>query len=52
MGGGGGGGSGGGGGGGFTVGVLVQPPLRPNVTKCKVEFAGPSSPELAHGKSM
>lgn len=48
MGGGGGGGAGGSGG----AGSPGQPPLWPNVTKCKVEFAGPSSPELAHAKSM
>lgn len=40
----------GGGGGGLQSGLLVQPPLWLNVTKCKVEFAGPSDPELAQGK--
>lgn len=30
-------------------GFLLQPPLWLNVTKCEMEFASPSSPELAQG---
>lgn len=43
---------GGGGTGAVCRGVLIRPPLLPNVTKCKVEFAAPLGPELAHRKNM
>lgn len=34
----------GGGAGALYRGVLIQPPLLPNVTKCKVEFTAPPHP--------